>query len=237
MLEVEPARASPGEAFRLRGEAFARGECDDVGPGFRRSRPDRDVPVSFEQGSRTWELATVDADRDLSFEVRVRVPAGAELGKAVVKAEGSWFAPEKRFAVLEERTNERTGAGSGVARAAGVFFPEHEAGEVPAARLGGMLALDREGCVRLRTGGRGPGETILWSPEYAPETRNGTVLVLDGRGREAARTGEKVIIVGGYVGDSLEGISGVDERTRREAHERCPGSYIYAGPVLSGQSS
>ena len=105
MLEAEPARAAPGEPFRLRGEIFARGGCDDVGPGLRRSRPDRGVTVSFGQGPRTWKLATVDAGRDLSFDVRVRVPAGAEPGKAVVEARGSSFAPEKRFVVLGGRTD------------------------------------------------------------------------------------------------------------------------------------
>lgn len=106
MLEVEPARAAPGEAFRVRGEAFDdRGGCDDVGPVLRRSRPDRDVPVSFGQGPGTWRLATVDADRHLSFDVRVRVPAGAEPGEAAVEAGGGWHAPEERFVVLGSRAD------------------------------------------------------------------------------------------------------------------------------------
>ena len=69
---------------------------------------------------------------------------------------------------------------------ASVLFPEHEAGEVPASRLGGTLVLDEKSCIRLRTGGRGPGEMVSCSPELAPRARGGRILVPDGRGRRGS---------------------------------------------------
>lgn len=96
MIEAEPARGAPGEAFRVRGEAFGNA-CDDVGPLLDRSEPLEDVRIVFRQGSREWTLATVDADRQKSFDVRVRVPVGTETGRATVSA--GEFSSE-RFVVL-----------------------------------------------------------------------------------------------------------------------------------------
>lgn len=77
-LEAEPARAAPGATFRLRGSGFSSG-CDKIGAA-------RDVRIDFRQNGRTWNLATVDADRDLTFEARLHVPAGAHPGQATVRA-------------------------------------------------------------------------------------------------------------------------------------------------------
>ena len=87
MIEAEPARGAPGEAFRVRGEAFANG-CDDAGPVLDRSEPLEDVRIVFRRGSRERTLATVDADRRPSFDVGVRVPVGTETGRATVSAGG-----------------------------------------------------------------------------------------------------------------------------------------------------
>jgi hypothetical protein len=96
MIEAEPARGAPGEAFLVRGKAFGNG-CDDVGPVLDGSEPLQDVRIVFRQGSREWLLATVDADRRLSFDVRVRVPVDTESGRATVSA--GEFSSE-RFVVL-----------------------------------------------------------------------------------------------------------------------------------------
>ncbi|MDP9480781.1 MAG: hypothetical protein M3R38_34815 [Actinomycetota bacterium] len=99
MIEVEPHRAAPGEAFRVHGEAFGRG-CDDVGPGLDPSKPLQNIRLAFRQGSREWTLATVDADRQLSFDARLRVPEEAGPGRAVVRA--AW--PTKdRFLMPQDR--------------------------------------------------------------------------------------------------------------------------------------
>lgn len=77
-LRAEPARAAPGAAFRLRGRGFSSG-CDGVGPA-------RGIGVHFLQAGKSWRLATLDADRDLTFDARLRVPADARPGRATVRA-------------------------------------------------------------------------------------------------------------------------------------------------------
>jgi len=103
MIEVEPAQAAPGGEFIVRGEAFSKG-CDDTGPTIGPSEPLRDVLLVFGQGPRRWELATVDADRRLSFEARVRVPEEAGPGRAVVRAawptKDRFLEPQDRMRVL-----------------------------------------------------------------------------------------------------------------------------------------
>ena len=104
MIEVEPPRAAPGGEFIVRGKAFAEG-CDDTGPIIEPSEPLRDVRLVFGQGLRRWELATVDADRRLSFEARVRVPEDAGPGRAVVRAawptKDPFLGPQDRLRVLD----------------------------------------------------------------------------------------------------------------------------------------
>jgi hypothetical protein len=77
-LEAEPARAAPEAKFRLHGAGFSSG-CDKI-------RPASDIRIGFRQDGKTWKLATVDADRDLTFDARLRVPAGARLEQATVRA-------------------------------------------------------------------------------------------------------------------------------------------------------
>lgn len=92
-LEVEPAKAAPGAPFQLRGQGLSSG-CEKI-------RPARDVRIDFRQDGKTWKLATVDAARDLAFEARLRVPAGARPGQATVRATTrSGDLIKKRFLVL-----------------------------------------------------------------------------------------------------------------------------------------
>lgn len=107
-LEASPAQAAPDEPFRLRGEGFF-GDfiCNDtgtVGDPIEPSRPlpDESIPVEFVQGDRTWPLATVGSNEDLSFDVGLAVPADARPGRAVVRATGSLSGPtETPFLVLD----------------------------------------------------------------------------------------------------------------------------------------
>lgn len=92
-LKAEPTRAAPGVEFRLRGSGFSSG-CDEV-------RPARDIRIVFRQDGKTWTLATVDADRRLAFDVRLRVPDGAEPGRAALRATPRFCGlVEERFLVL-----------------------------------------------------------------------------------------------------------------------------------------
>jgi hypothetical protein len=77
-LEARPARATPETTFRLHGEGFST-VCNEA-------RPAQDIRIDFRQNGRIWKLATVDADRDLTFDTRLRVPAGARSGQATVRA-------------------------------------------------------------------------------------------------------------------------------------------------------
>ena len=96
-LEAEPAQAAQGAKFRLRGNNFSSG----CGENVRRIRPAQDVRVTFRQDGQTWTLATVDADRNLTFDARLRVPADAEPGLATVRATPRSGGPvEERFLVL-----------------------------------------------------------------------------------------------------------------------------------------
>lgn len=92
-LEAEPAQAAPGAKFRLRGNNFPSG-CGEI-------KPAQGVRITFMQDGKTWTLATVDADRNLAFGARLRVPAGAEPGRATVRATPRSGEPvEERFLVL-----------------------------------------------------------------------------------------------------------------------------------------
>ena len=106
MIEVESPQAAPGGEFRVHGEAFGRG-CDDVGPVLDPSKPVQNIRLVFHQGSREWELATVDADRRLEFDVRLRVPTDAESGRAsVIAADVPDASAESFFVLGEERGPE-----------------------------------------------------------------------------------------------------------------------------------
>jgi hypothetical protein len=107
-LRTEPARAAPGESFRLHGEWFFVG-CNDMGRD-QPEPPEKDIRVGFRQDDRTWRLATVDAKRGYSFDVKLAVPAEAKPGRAVVFADSTGSGTiEERFVVLKESAFETTG--------------------------------------------------------------------------------------------------------------------------------
>jgi hypothetical protein len=92
-IESVPARAAAGAKFRLRGHDFSSG-CS-------KGTPSSGVTILFRQDGRTWRLAILDANRDLTFEAGLRVPAGAEPGLAKVQAVlRSGDRAEDRFVVL-----------------------------------------------------------------------------------------------------------------------------------------
>jgi hypothetical protein len=92
-IRARPARAAAGAAFRLRGHGFSSG-CDGVAPA-------RGIAVHFLQAGETRKLATLDADSDLTFDTRLRVPDGAEPGPATVLVTARSGEPARtRFVVL-----------------------------------------------------------------------------------------------------------------------------------------
>jgi hypothetical protein len=93
-LEAEPTRAASGATFRIRGSGFSS--------GYTKIGPAQDVRVHFRQNEKTWTLATVDAYRELTFDARLRVPAGARTGAATVSATARpGEQAEERFVVLQ----------------------------------------------------------------------------------------------------------------------------------------
>lgn len=94
-IQAKPERAASAETFRLRGGPFGSGDCGDPG------KPLRNIPIDFRQGGKTWHLATVDAGSDYTFDVKVRVPADAKPGAAVVTATSSVGEKKQRFRILE----------------------------------------------------------------------------------------------------------------------------------------
>ncbi len=94
-VRANPARAAAGETFRLSGHDFSS-DCGGVG-----TSPARGIEIYFLQAGETWPLATLDADRNLTFDTRLRVPALAEAGRATVRATTrSGEHVERRFLVL-----------------------------------------------------------------------------------------------------------------------------------------
>ncbi len=92
-LEPEPARAAPGGSFRLRGHNFSS-SCERIAPA-------QGIRIDFRQGGKRWKLATVESDRNLTFDTRLRVPADATPGRATVSATTrSGELVEERFVVL-----------------------------------------------------------------------------------------------------------------------------------------
>jgi hypothetical protein len=90
----------------VRGLAFGTFQCNDVAVNGELPEPDpgvpaRDVRLVFRQGGEEWDLGTVDADPELSFEVRARVPEGASPGPARIDATNGPFGQTgTRFRVL-----------------------------------------------------------------------------------------------------------------------------------------
>lgn len=92
-IEAEPARGAAGARFRLSGYDFSSG-CDGATPA-------RGVRIYFLQVGRTWKLTTLDAGPGLTFGTRLRVPTGADPGRATVRATTrSGERVERRFVVL-----------------------------------------------------------------------------------------------------------------------------------------
>lgn len=83
---VKPSQAAPSETFRLRGGGFVEG-CNDTGPPFGNDSARKDIRVEMRQGERSWTLAsglTADGPPDYTLNTKLKVPADAKPGRAVV---------------------------------------------------------------------------------------------------------------------------------------------------------
>lgn len=126
-IQANPSQVTPNESFQLRGEGFSViVECNDTGIGVdgesqgNQSEAQQNISIEFRQGSKTWELATVDANQRFAFNTKLRVPAKAEPGEATITTDGGYTLVEEPMSVLKagERatTQPETGAVSDTAR-------------------------------------------------------------------------------------------------------------------------
>ena len=116
--------------------------------------------------------------------------------------------------------------------AAEVFFPKQRPVPIgaPDARGSGELAVDGEGCLRMKAVADGAGYVPLWPADF--ELDGGAPMrVLNGNSKVVARVGKEVVMGGGSVGrETLQENEVLDERTKRTLFERCPGPYFLADP-------
>ena len=111
------------------------------------------------------------------------------------------------------------------AATAEVFFPKQKPAKFGFEEVqDGELVRDAEGCLRVRYGA--DNVVPLWPADLEPSVRGDDVRVLDAEGRVVGRVGEKISLGGGGIrGEALtEDI--LDQRTKQELVERCPGSYF-----------
>lgn len=98
VVRLDPARGAPGSRVTVSGWSFAA-ECLDQGQGGRAAASEGLV-VRFVQGSRSWDLVTVDADYEYRINCAVSLPVDARPGYAEVTVEG---AVSGELIVTEER--------------------------------------------------------------------------------------------------------------------------------------
>ena len=137
-------------------------------------------------------------------------------------AQGSGETPTPRASTTP------SGASSGVP---GVFFAERQTGGGSMlSEIRGELVLDERGCLRVRHQDSGS-PAIVWPNGFETERSDGGIRILDREGEVVAKVGKAVYMSGG--GTPIRGNEAVDDRTRLELLERCPGGYWVAGsPVL-----
>lgn len=81
-------------------------ECDDTGGTFDDEvrgavvEPQQDISVRLRQGSNTWKLATVDANRNFTFNAEVGLPASIDSGEAELRAESQYELVKEPISVL-----------------------------------------------------------------------------------------------------------------------------------------
>ena len=123
-------------------------------------------------------------------------------------------------AAQDPKTTSSTGP-----TAAEVFFPTQRPAKFGYEELqSGELIRDAEGCLRVRYQA---GTVVpLWPPGYEPSVGGEEVRVLDAEGRIVGRVGEMITMGGGGIREEALTEDVLDQDTKRELLERCPGTYF-----------
>lgn len=107
-IRVEAEQVSPGRTFEVQGEGFGKlVECDDAGVfgedlDGAQFKPRTDISVELRQGSKTWELASVDANQEAAFRKKLELPEDAAPGReAIITAEGNQGTVEVSISVVD----------------------------------------------------------------------------------------------------------------------------------------
>ncbi len=86
-----------------------------------------------------------------------------------------------------------------------------------------------EGCLRVRSGSGS--HVVVWPAGFELDEEDGEeVRILDSEGRVVARVGEAVYMGGGE--SPISDNEAVDERTKQQLQERCPGMYWISAPSV-----
>ena len=200
-----------------------------------RIRPTATCASRSAKDGRTWRLGTVPAGPKYSFDAKLTVPTEAKLGRASVTASvtasviasGDVGGAEKGFAVLEKRTDERTEAGSESAGQRVLPGARGRGGPGFAARRHAGLRREKlhppaDGRARPRRDG-----LVFARARPASSGRQDPRAGWEG----SARVGEEVTMGRGVRQGLPRGHLWLGRA--HEAQGPYPGSYIYAGPVLS----
>jgi hypothetical protein len=140
--------------------------------------------------------------------------------------------------VADMVTAEPAATGSSLAQE--VFFPQQKPSNAlgPSARIRGKLAVDGDGCLRIKGSPNTRGSVAIWPSYYELDVEGSEVRILDGEKDFVARVGSRIDTGGGEVpglpGDdartALEGMSSVSNELARELTERCRGPYWSVNP-------
>lgn len=210
LVEVEPADVTLEELEAIQ-EGAGRAAEEDL-------RVPHNTSINVETNS--VELITTAGDS----------PSQERLDSAL-RAKGV-NRPDKVDRKVVDRLAEPGTNGAGMSSPSGILFPKRQESRVePLALTGGVLFVDGSGCLRLNQSLRGGGtstKTPVWPPGYElAYGEGGELLILDEAGEVVAKVGDEVRMGGGEY--PIEVLPNVDERTRRELAERCPGPYWWVG--------
>lgn len=105
-IKVEAEQVSPGGTFEVRGENFVElVECDDAGFANEtegaKVEPRTNILIMLRQDSKTWELASVDANQKFYFREELRLPDNVVPGQATVLADGNQGIVETPILVVD----------------------------------------------------------------------------------------------------------------------------------------
>lgn len=107
-IKVQAERVFVNETVEIHGKNFARiVECNDTNMGLACQKQSvqmeamHGVSIELIQGSRNWQLATVDPNQDYASNKELRIPDDVDPGQATVIAEGNYEPVESPISIVK----------------------------------------------------------------------------------------------------------------------------------------